>query len=235
MIPASFLRSKILAYAFTLLFVFLWKNEGRSQLIDYSALSKQSIHFYLDDLLNLNTPAIKFSYQHQIKNQRYLELELGYIADINRSFITVANDQKGIQGFHIGVNFQKAIPSGTLDYEQYGVGLHYSLRIRNFESWIYRNDFSYLQQIGYNQKENHFGFYLKWNQNKRFPNGFSYTFGINPGIVMEMINTDLPENSNVFNNNRSRLFQSFLLQKERGFYFRPDLFVELNIGYTLVR
>jgi hypothetical protein len=235
MMRDSFVSGKKTSLIFSLLFLFLWNMEGRSQLIDYSSLAKQSIHFHLDDLLSLSTPGVKISYQYQIKNKRFLGLELGYLDDINRAFVSTTNDQIGIQGFHLGLNFQKAQPHGTLDFEQWGMGFHYSLRIREFKSWIYINDYSYLEQLTYDQLENHFGLYLKWNKNKRYPNGFSYSFGINPGIVMEFINANLPQNSNVFENNELGLARSFVIQKESGIYFRPDIFFEFCLGLTLVR
>lgn len=212
---------------------FVNTNQGNSQLIDNSALANDILQLHLTDFFRLNSPGLKIAYEKQIKPGRYIGAEIGYITDFDARIYRTTHDEKGVKGFHIGTYYLKAIPVSTLDYTQIGFTINYSYRNRTFNSWIFRNGASYLEKLSYNQYNHNFGLHLKWSMVRRFPNGLSFSIGLNPGVVMENVTTSLPENASVFSTPDRSVESAFLLQKDAGIYVRPNLYFESTIGIAI--
>lgn len=215
-----------------LLFLFLIPGNSLAQRIDSTVLTDRIIQFHILDLFRLDAPGLKVSFEHQYSPARYVGVELGAISDFNATIFVMDQDERGMFGSHVSLYHLWAIPVTTIDYTQLGIRVNYNFDNREFKSWIYRDQASYLQRIQYHQYEHDIGLYLKWANTRRYPNGFSYTLGINPGIVYRIVNTDLPENSSVNRTPQNLFSDPISFQRDAGHYLHPHLYLELNLGYS---
>jgi len=221
-------------FTLILCFIFLSFIPGNTlaQRIDSTVLSDRIIQFHLLDFFRIDAPGIKLSYEHQYSPARYLGVEIGAFSDFNATIFVTDRDERGMFGSHVSLYHYWAIPVTTIDYTQLGIRVNYNYDKREFKSWVYRDQASYLQRIQYHQNEHDIGLYLKWANTRRYPNGFSYTLGLNPGVVYRIVNTDLPENSSLNRTPQNLFSNSLSFQKDAGHYLHPHLYIELNLGYS---
>lgn len=204
-----------------------------SQLIDYSGIPKDQIKIHLLSLLRQDAPLLTFAYDKQLNDRSLIGFELGIMYDFGAGIYRFDRHERGTTGLHIGFLFARTRPNSVIDFAKSGLRVNYRFKRFKYEDWVFRNAFQYSQYLPYNQMSHEIGVYYRISSTTLVLRPFTIELGINPGIIAQFVQSDLPEDVSVSTESRRTLSSILVFPKNDGFYLCPSIYFELNIGYVL--
>jgi hypothetical protein len=205
----------------------------KAQLIDYSALPERHLQWQTLGMARWDAPFLKLAYEVLLDKQRMLGFEGGVMTDFGARIYRTQIEERASRGIHIGFVYSAIKPYSAVEYGQKGLRFNYQLRTYRLEAWVQRLAGSYSERFEYSQWNHDFALYYRKTNTYRFAGKFSVTAGVNPGVVIQYVHTNLPDNASIFNGATGRISRPFEIMKDSGWYIHPNIYFELNFGYVI--
>jgi hypothetical protein len=139
------------------LFIFLPKIlRGQEESDSSTQVPKIMVKFSPFDFVNFFEPTLAVSVEHRLIGKHYLEHEFGYI------YTNPIKLPTGTHGLRYQLGYHFVYKQDEKDRKYWGVQCHYRQLFGEVENYVWRKDFSYQQNIKYQNKLYSYGFTALW-------------------------------------------------------------------------